>query len=172
MKKALNITFPLLLVMITLVLSACGKTPSNETNSNEQTQSEANARATEKSPENPVSAKEIKSVTLEADNEYYTISEIDFSDCKYEDGLFSGYIKFHEHTTQKYIDEYSEYFYRRIFFGFYAENGRLVTEESAQSNCVYSREYQEDDSNYVVFTSNSPITEVKVTKIVIETPAV
>ena len=109
-------------------------------------------------------------VTLQPDNEYMIISNIDISECTQSDGYFSGFITFTSKTTQKYVDEYDDYFYRQIYFGFYNEDGELVGDEVVQNNYLYSREYTEEDSDYVLVSSKKTISEVKVLKIVIEKP--
>ena len=86
------------------------------------------------------------------------------------DGYFSGFITFNSKTTQKYVDEYNDYFYRQIYFGFYSEDGELIGDEIAQNNYVYSREYTSEESAYVMVSSTKDVFEVKVLKIVLEKP--
>ena len=118
-------------------------------------------------PEDTENAEKSDEVTLDADNDYFIISDIDFSECTYENGYFKGYIKYNSHTTNKYVEKYDNYFFREIYFGFYNENGTLVEEESTWNNYIYAREYESDESTYVIVGSSTPIKEVKVTKIVL-----
>lgn len=112
----------------------------------------------------------IESITLNSDNGYFQISSIDFSKCTYDNETFSGTIYFTSTTKQSYVETYSKYFYRTIYFGFYDEDDNLVNTEIVQNNYLYSREYTQEENSYVSFSSHKPITNVKVIKIVIEKP--
>lgn len=160
MKKILILTIAIF-CMVSLI--AC-----DERVSSEKGQSSDNASS---SVDTPKEKDNSDSITLEPDNEYMKISGIDISDCKMSDGYFQGTITYIAHTTQKYVDKYDDYFFRQVYFGFYNENGDLVGEEFSQDNHVYSREYTNENSVYVYVTSSKTITEVKVTKIVIEKPS-
>lgn len=118
--------------------------------------------------ENTESTTPNDTVTLESDNEYVQVTAIDFSNCVYEDGYFIGNVSYIVHTTDKYVAEYDEYFYRQIYFGFYNEDGDLVGDTITQANYIYSREYTAENETYVMIASTKPITEVKVIKIVCE----
>ena len=165
MKKSI-----LLVIMAILMLfsAAC-------TNNNENQNPESNISETANGYNNIVETTENTDsqndqITLDPDNEYMIISNIDISSCKNEDGYFSGEITFTSKTTQKYVDEYNEYFYRQIYFGFYNENGDLVGDEIAQNNYIYSREYISEESTYVIVSSKYDIVEARVLKIVCEKP--
>ena len=129
----------------------------------EKSTEEITEKTTEEITEDPSKSE----VTLEGENEYFIISDIDTSECEYENGYYSGKVYFNSHTTQKYIDVYGEYFYREITFSFYSEDGTLVADETTWENCVYNREYTHDSYTYVMFASKKPITEIKVSKIVL-----
>lgn len=109
-------------------------------------------------------------VILEADNKYMEIGSIDISQCEYEDGWFSGHIYFIQRTTQAYVDEYDDYFYRQVYIGFYNTQGELVSEEIAQNNYIYSREYVSEEDEYVLFATSKEVVEAKVLKIAIKKP--
>ncbi len=165
MKKSI-----LLVIMAILMLFSTACKNDNENKNSESSMSETSngyddvTETTEKTdPQN-------EQITLEPDNEYMIISNIDISSCKNEEGYFSGEMTFTSKTTQKYVDEYDEYFYRQIYFGFYNEKGDLVGDEIAQNNYIYSREYISEESTYVMVSSKYDIVEAKVLKIVCEKP--
>ena len=151
-----------LLSIVLLLTAACSSQSTGQTEVPSPSPTTAIGQPTEQLPPTP------ESVTLEGENEYMLVDAIDISDCTLENGYFSGMMTFTSHTTQKYIDEYGDYFYRQIYFGFYNENGDLVGDEVAQDNCVYDREYVWENSTYVMISTKSPISAVKVLKIVCE----
>lgn len=145
----------LLIVVCCLCLCGCGNKESLNKTMNDENINENN---------------QIESVTLNSDNEYFQINSIDFSKCTYDDETFSGTIYFTSTTKQSYVETYSEYFYRTIYFGFYDENDNLINTEIVQNNYLYSREYTQEENTYVTFSSHKPIANVKVLKMVIEKP--
>ncbi len=151
----------LLVITVLLFVVSCGCGYSNDNDSDTIADTSNNASKTNNSS---------MQVTLQPDNEYMIISDIDTSECEQADGYFSGFITFNSKTTQKYVDEYNDYFYRQIYFGFYSEDGELIGDEIAQNNYVYSREYTSEESAYVMVSSTKDVFEVKVLKIVLEKP--
>ena len=105
------------------------------------------------------------SVTLQADNEYYIISGLDYSECKYEDNYYSGYVYFNSHTTEKYVETYKEYFYRKIYFEIIDITGETVGTDTTFDNYIYDEEYTSQGSAYINIRSKNPIKEVKINKI-------
>ena len=157
-----------LLSIVLLLTTACSSQSTSQTTGRPEFQSPSPSTDTDidQPTDQPLPSPE--PVTLEGESEYMIVDAIDISGCTLENGYFSGMMTFTSHTTQKYIDEYGDYFYRQIYFGFYNENGELVGDEVAQDNCVYDREYVWESSTYVMFSTNSPISSVKVLKIVCE----
>ena len=113
-----------LLSIVLLLTAACSSQSTGQTEVPSPSPTTAIGQPTEQLPPTP------ESVTLEGENEYMIVDAIDISDCTLENGYFSGMMTFTSHTTQKYIDEYGDYFYRQIYFGFYNENGDLLNEGS------------------------------------------
>lgn len=168
MKKLWAVLFAAIML---ISLAACSKQVTDQ--SMNQADNQSTNQPEDKSAEQPSEDQSQedethKTITLEADNEYLIISAIDISDCKLENGYFTGDMTFIAQTTQKYIDEYFDYRGRQIYFGFYNENGDLVGDKIVQHNCVYDREYTWEDSTYVMVRSKYDISEVKVLKIVCE----
>lgn len=161
--RKLNIVVILLFMCILLVACSSpkeGQTPSESTGLTQlsaETENESGA--------------EVEQIVLEPDNPYVEVSNIDFSSCKYENGYFTGEMCYTSHTTQKYVDEYNDYFYRQIYFGFYDESGNLVGDEISQDNYLYSREYTYSSTDHVMVATNRKIFKVEVLKIVCEKPS-
>lgn len=161
--KKLNVVVILLLMCFSLVACSSPKEGQTSSESTGLTQSSTET-------ENESDAK-TEQIVLEPDNPYVEVSDIDFSSCKYENGYFTGEISYTSHTTQKYVDEYNDYFYRQIYFGFYDESGNLVGDEIFQDNYLYSREYTYSGTDYVMVATNDEISKVEVLKIVCEKPS-
>ena len=160
MKKILSI-FLMFMLMFNLIGCSMGdESLSDAQDTDNQSKDETDSDVTEQGN------KEI--ITLNPENEYMKVHSIDTSSCEYEDGYFSGEISFISDTTEKYVEEYDEYYYREIYFGFYNINGELVGEEVAQNNYIYSREYTTENTTNVLVSSKHEISDVKVLKIVCE----
>lgn len=167
MKKFLAL---LLATIMLLSATACNKQATDQsTNQSADQSSDVSSEQLTDEPEEKEEDEPHKTITLEPDNEYMKVSLIDISDCKLEDGYFSGTMTYVSETTQKYIDEYYDYGYRQIYFRFYNENGDLLGDAISQNNCVYDREYVWDGQVYVSFSTKYDVAEVKVYKIVCQT---
>lgn len=162
MKK---LTFVVISLIICIALGACSS-PKNGQMSSESTGLTQSSAETKNE-----SGAEAEQIVLEPDNPYVEVSNIDFSSCKYENGYFTGEMSYTSHTTQKYVDEYNDYFYRQIYFGFYDESGNLVGDEISQDNYLYSREYTYSSTDHVMVSTNGKISKVEVLKIVCKKPS-
>lgn len=151
-----------------LLITGCSNSGSHDTTREGSSSSIINESSTTDELGTNSNKEEAGQLILESDNEYMVISSIDISSCEHTDGYFSGEMTYISQTTQKYVDEYDDYFYRQIYFGFYNANGDLVGEEIAQNNYTYSREYTSEESTYVMVASKEEIVEAKVLKIVCE----
>ena len=163
MRKLLAILLATIMLVST---TACNKQATDQSTSQSDNQSSQSEDQSENQSEED---EPHKTITLEPDNEYMKVSSIDISNCKLEDGYFSGTMTYISETTQKYIDEYGDYGYRQIYFRFYNENGDLVGDDIDQNNCVYDREYVWQGEAYVMFSCASDVSKVEVYKIVCQT---
>lgn len=152
------------ILIVALLLVGCSKSPLENNQNNSIVEKENDHEVIEQSSSD--TKDEIESVTFEPDNEYIKITSIDTSACKHENGYYSGNLYYVVETTQKYIDEYGDYFFREFYFGFYNEKGVLVGEEITHLNCSYDRPYVSEGRGYVLFQSQYNISEVKLLKIV------
>ena len=141
-----------------------------ETEKKETGESES-AEAAGSSEEYPdVTVVSDEQIILGPGNEYMVITNIDFSDCEWNDHYFSGNIYYTSNTKQAYVDNFSDYLFRQIVFGLYYADGNLRGEEYVQNNYIYDREYIWDDWTYVMISANAEIADVRVEKIIIEKP--
>lgn len=110
------------------------------------------------------SKKKYSYVTLQPDNEYYTVTDLDFSKCKYENGYFSGQIYFNITTTDKYVEKYNDYGYIKIFFEFIDSENKVVAVESIWKAYLYEEDIEQDYDHFMVESKN-PIKDVKIKKL-------